>query len=77
MKKSLRSKKIKLYSCPLDKQMNYKVLYRKEDDEHNTEEIQEEILVPNDQENTLDNTTDTNERDVPQVADEVILYGTS
>ena len=54
-----------------------KVLYRKEDDEHNTEEIQEEILVPNEQENTPENTTDTNERDVPQVADEVILDETS
>ena len=28
---------------------------------------------PNEQENTPDITTDTNERDVPQVADEVIL----
>ena len=46
-----------------------KVLYGKEDDEHNTEEIQEEILVPNEQENTPENTTDTNERDVPQLAD--------
>ena len=54
-----------------------KVLYRKEDDEHNTEEIQEEILVPNEQENTPDITTDTNESDVPPVADEVILDGTS
>ena len=54
-----------------------KVLYRKEDNEHNTEEIQEEILVPNEQENTPDITTDTNESDVPPVADEVILDGTS
>ena len=54
-----------------------KLLYRKDDDEHNTEEIQEEILVPNEQENTPENTTDTNERDVPQVADEVILDETS
>ena len=50
-----------------------KVLYRKEDNEHNTEEI----LVPNEQENTPDITTDTNESDVPPVADEVILDGTS
>ena len=50
-----------------------KVLYRKEDNEHNTEEI----LVPNEQENTPDITTDTNERDVPQLADEVILDETS
>ena len=66
MKNALRSKKNKLYSCPLDKQMNYKKkeLYGKEDEEHHTEKIQEEILVPNAQEKTSD---------VPQVEDEVIL----
>ena len=32
------------------KELQDKVLYRKEDDEHNTEEIQEEIMVPNEQE---------------------------
>ena len=53
------------------------VLHGKEDDEHHIEEKQEEILVPNAQENTPENTTDTNERDVPQVADDVILDGTS
>ena len=50
-----------------------KVLYIKEDNEHYTEEIQEDILVPNAQGNTPDITTGTNERDVPQGADEVIL----
>ena len=58
-------------------ELEEKVLYRKDDDEHHTEEIQEEILVPNAQGNTTDITTDTNERNVPQVADEVILDGTS
>ena len=55
--------------------MNYeeKVLYRKEDNEHHTAEIQEENLLPNAQGNNPDITTDTNERDVPQVEDEVIL----
>ena len=54
-------------------ELQEKVLHRKEDGEHHTEEIQEEILVPNAQENTPDNTTDNNERDVPQIAEEVIL----
>ena len=58
-------------------ELQEKVLNRKEDDEHNTEEIQEEILVPNTLGHTPDITTDTNERDVPHVADEVILDGTS
>ena len=53
------------------------VLYRKEDDEHHTEEIREEILVPNTQGNNPDITTNTNENDDPQVADEVILDRTS
>ena len=51
-------------------ELQEKVLYRKEDEEHHTEEIQEDILVHNAQGNTPDITTDTNERDVPQVADE-------
>ena len=57
-----------------ENELQEKVLYRKEDDEHHTEI---EILVHNAHGNTPDITTDTNERDVPQVADEVILDRTS
>ena len=49
----------------------------KEDVEHHTEEIQAETLVSNAQEYTSDITTDTNEGDVSQVADEIILDETS
>ena len=79
MKKSLRSKKKQVIFMPFRQanELQEKVLYRKEDDKHHTDEIQEEILVPNAQENTPDITTDTNERDIPQVTDEVILDGTS
>ena len=41
-------------------ELQEKVLYRKEDGEHRTEEIQEEILVPNAQGNNPDITTDSN-----------------
>ena len=43
----------------------------KEDHEHHTEGIQEEELVPNEQEISPDITSETNEHDVPQIVDEV------
>ena len=48
MKKSLRSQEKQVILMPFRQanELQNKVLYRKEDDEHNTEEIQEEILVP-------------------------------
>ena len=75
-KKSLRIKKNKVIFMPLRQanELQEKVLYRKEDDEHHIEEIQDEILVPNELRNTPDIKTDTNERDVPQVADGISIY---
>ena len=68
-----QEKQVILMPFRQENELQEKVLFRKEEDEHHTEEIQEEIPVLN----TPNITTDTNERDVPPVADEVILDGTS
>ena len=70
---------MKLYSCPLDKQMNYEKMYYIGRKMMNIilKKYKRKILVPNAQENTPDITTDTNESDIPQVADEVISDETS